>query len=68
MALWLQVRYWHLLGVWWVFITDMLIFFFLILHDKIYRNTRMPDHAYTPEAIAIMLKSLKIGLKGHRAN
>ena len=35
----IQVRYCHLLGIWCVFIVDMLIsyfFFFLILHDKIY--------------------------------
>ena len=33
----IQVRYCHLLGVWCVFISDMLIsFFFLILHDKIH--------------------------------
>ena len=35
----IQVRCCHLLGIWCVFIVDMLIssfFFFLILHDKIY--------------------------------
>ena len=33
----IQVRYCHLLGIWYVFIADMLIsYFFLILHDKIY--------------------------------
>ena len=33
----IQVRYCHLLGIWCVFIVDMLISsFFLILHDKIY--------------------------------
>ena len=33
----IQVRYWHLLDIWCVFIVDMLIsYFFVILHDKIY--------------------------------
>ena len=32
----IQVGYCHLLGIWCVFIVDMLICFFLILHEKIY--------------------------------
>ena len=33
----IQVKYCHLLGIWCVFIVDMLIsFFFLIPHDKTY--------------------------------
>ena len=37
-------------------------FLFLILHDKIYRNITMPDHAeisgYTLEGVAKMLKAV----------
>ena len=34
----IQVRYCHLLGIWYIFIVDMLFFFFFFnsVHDKIY--------------------------------
>ena len=60
MTLELHVRFRHLLDVVGLFSCLICFFLFLILHEKIYRNIIMSDHAkisgYTPEVVAKMLK------------
>ena len=55
----IQVRYCHLLGIWCVFIVDMLISsFFLILHDKIYVDIYLKIF----RCILVLRQTIKCGL------